>query len=61
MNDRREFELKNASNANVGIVKIESFAIVETPSFVDYLRSGWGISVCMAIDFTASNGEFSSP
>jgi len=29
--------------------------MVEKPSFVDYLRSGWGISLGVAIDFTGSN------
>lgn len=28
---------------------------------MDYLRSGWAISLSVAIDFTASNGELSSP
>ena len=30
------------------------------PSFVDYLRSGWQISLVAAIDYTASNGNPSS-
>lgn len=30
------------------------------PSFVDYLRSGWQLSLVAAIDYTASNGEPSS-
>jgi hypothetical protein len=35
--------------------------IVEKPSFVEYLRSGWQINVMVAIDYTGSNGEPSSP
>jgi len=31
------------------------------PSFVDYLRSGWQISLVAAIDFTGSNGHPSHP
>jgi hypothetical protein len=31
--------------------------MIERPSFVDYLRSGWFINMACAIDFTASNGE----
>ena len=27
------------------------------PTFVDYLRAGWGISLVAAIDYTASNGN----
>ena len=30
------------------------------PTFIDYLRSGWQISLVAAIDYTASNGEPSS-
>ena len=35
--------------------------MVETPSFVDYLRSGWQISLVAAIDYTGSNGAYTSP
>jgi len=31
------------------------------PTMIDYLRSGWVISLSVAIDFTASNGELSEP
>lgn len=31
--------------------------IYDRPSFVDYLRSGWAISLVTAIDYTASNGD----
>ena len=31
------------------------------PSFVDYLRSGWQISLVAAIDYTASNEEPTNP
>jgi hypothetical protein len=31
------------------------------PNFLEYLRSGWGINMSVAIDFTASNGEISDP
>ena len=30
------------------------------PSFLDYMRAGWQISVVTAIDYTASNGNPSS-
>lgn len=36
---------------------IDSFTIIEKPSFLDYLRSGWNVNLSTAIDFTASNGE----
>lgn len=35
--------------------------MTEHPNFVDYLRSGWQISLSVAIDFTASNGQVSDP
>lgn len=38
---------------------IEDFTIYEKPSFMEYLRSGWGVNTSFAIDFTASNGELS--
>ena len=31
------------------------------PTFLDYLRSGWQISLVGAIDYTASNGNPSNP
>ena len=31
--------------------------MIEKPSIVDYLRSGWSISLAVAIDFTGSNGD----
>ena len=36
---------------------ISGWEYVAKPSFVDYLRSGWSISVCGAIDYTGSNGD----
>jgi hypothetical protein len=38
-----------------------AFNIIIIPTFVDYLRGGWTISLCCAIDYTASNGNPSSP
>ena len=40
---------------------INEYAIVEKSSFVDYLRSGWQISLGVAIDFTGSNGDYTRP
>ena len=40
-----------------GNLKVDSFSIIERPSFMEYLRSGWAINMSIAIDFTASNGE----
>jgi hypothetical protein len=62
MTDKREFELKDFHrNATVGTMRVEHLNIVENPNFVDYLRGGWGISLCVDIDFTASNIDPSNP
>ena len=36
---------------------LSDWDVFERPDLVDYLRSGWGISVVGAIDYTASNGD----
>lgn len=46
---------------NSGTLLVNQCQLVEKPSFMDYLRSGWTISLSAAIDFTASNGEVSDP
>ena len=37
------------------------FELVPLPCFLDYIRSGTKISAVLAIDYTASNGNYSSP
>lgn len=44
-----------------GILKFNEFTVTEHPNFVEYLRSGWQVSLSVAIDFTASNGQVSDP
>ena len=39
------------------MLQIDGFKVYEKPSFVDYLRSGWAVSLVAAIDYTASNGD----
>jgi hypothetical protein len=59
---RREFDLQNfETRAQAGRLQVEYINLVEKPSFIDYLRSGWQINLHVAIDFTASNGESSMP
>lgn len=55
--DKRQIELKNTQGIVTGILVIDELNIIEVPTFVDYLRSGWGISLAVAIDFTGSNGD----
>ena len=46
------------SNTEAGQLIAESVEGVETVAFLDYLRSGWGMSLCCAIDYTASNRPY---
>lgn len=42
MNDRKEFDLKNTvTNQPAGVIQILQFSLIEKPSFIEYLRSGW--------------------
>lgn len=52
----KELELR-FKELRKGTLLIEQFEVVEKPSFMEYLRSGWGVNTSFAIDFTASNGE----
>ena len=58
-NGQRSFQLKNErlGGSGAGFFRFEHFQLVEKPSFIDYLRSGWLIKLSTSIDFTASNGE----
>jgi hypothetical protein len=49
------------TRAQAGRLQVEFINIVEKPTFIEYLRSGWQINLHVAIDFTASNGESSMP
>lgn len=49
------------TRALAGRLQVEFINLVEKPTFIDYLRSGWQINLHVAIDFTASNGESSMP
>ena len=58
-NYQQERELINekAKVKVAGTISFLDFAIINQPSFVEYLKSGWFINLSVAIDFTASNGE----
>lgn len=58
---RNSLTLINSRNERAGTLMLDHINIVQQPSFVDYLRSGWGISMLVAIDFTGSNGELTDP
>ena len=53
-------KLRHTAGANATFA-IEQFEVRIVPSFVDYLRSGWAISLVCAIDYTGSNGTPTSP
>lgn len=44
-----------------GILLLKDFKFTENPNFVEYLRSGWQLSLAVAIDFTISNGKITNP
>ena len=43
------------------VFSLLNFRTFTRPTFLDYLRSGWAISIVGAIDYTASNGNPISP
>ena len=54
-------QLKGATGQPAGNIIFRDFKLVEKPSFVEVLRSGWQLSLAVAIDYTASNGNLSDP
>ena len=56
LNDISTFNAKNGS-----FLILSDFSVGDKPDFVNYLRSGWSVSVFGAIDFTASNGDPRNP
>lgn len=58
---KKSFALLNNNNADAGTLEFTQFLIIEKPTMLEYLRSGWAISMSVAIDFTASNGEINDP
>mmetsp|Transcript_11859 Transcript_11859/g.8642 ORF Transcript_11859/g.8642 Transcript_11859/m.8642 type:complete len:155 (+) Transcript_11859:734-1198(+) len=62
LNSQRQYTLKHTVQGHdTGSLSVEGLQVVVKPSFLDYLRAGWGMSLICAIDFTASNGEISDP
>ena len=53
----RELVNERSKHKLAATINFKEFEIVEQPSFVDYLKSGWYINTYFAIDFTASNRE----
>ncbi|KAI7827632.1 Copine-domain-containing protein [Gamsiella multidivaricata] len=40
---------------------IQKFTVTEPPSFTDFIAGGGTIGLCVAVDFTASNGPYNKP
>ena len=53
----RDMVNERSKKKSAATIHFKEFEIVEQPSFVDYLKSGWYINTYFAIDFTASNKE----
>lgn len=60
-NNQHQYELKDVRNKSAGQILFKQYKYIERPSFVEVLRSGLQLSLAVAIDFTASNGEMSNP
>ena len=50
-------QLSAGGTTNVSVLQLQ---VYQRPTFVEYLRAGWGVSLVAAIDYTASNGDPSS-
>ena len=46
---------------NQSQLQLSDVNVFVRPTLVDYLRSGWQISMVAAVDYTASNGAPTSP
>ena len=57
----RSYELFNSKQKAPGVLVLESFSVVNKPSFFDYLRGGLQLNLMVAIDFTGSNGSPNAP
>ena len=57
INVGRELINESAKMKYGGTIFFEEFAVINQPSFVEYLKTGWFINLSVAIDFTASNGD----
>ena len=57
MEGERWYQLANGSGGSAGILSFNEFEMIERPSFMEYLRSGWMCKLSTSIDFTQSNGE----
>lgn len=52
---------KKKSYTDSGKLQMNQVKIIKEYSFLDYLQSGLDMKLMVAIDFTASNGNFNHP
>jgi hypothetical protein len=59
--DNRKIALSRPEGGPCGFLQIEDLQIIKKPTFFEYLRSGWQISLQVAIDYTGSNLDYTLP
>jgi len=59
LKDPKKKQKKNYKNS--GLLVLRKHAVVEVPTFLDYIRGGCEINMVVGIDFTASNGDPRNP
>lgn len=52
---------KKRGRESAGILKVERINLIEENTFLDFIRHGTQLHFAVAIDFTASNGNFTDP
>lgn len=56
-----KMQLENNKRKTVGFFSFKNLNVTQVPTFIDYLRSGLQLNMITAIDFTASNGNPTTP
>lgn len=59
--NKKAVDMKNKDGQVVSQLEFKGLIIENIPNFVSYLKSGWEISLAVAIDFTTSNGIATDP
>jgi len=57
----KETQSKKKNYQNSGELQVAQYCVKREYSFIDYLRGGTQFRLVTAVDFTASNGEYSDP
>jgi hypothetical protein len=51
----KDHALINEKGKKMGELCFNDFMVVDKPSFVEYLKSGWYINLAVSVDFTKSS------